>query len=122
MAVCLYFCSANSTQQTQQTTSTTTTPQAQTPTTTQHTGYAGVTQDYSQGYYDTSYWQNYSAWQGYYDQTADPNAMAAYTDPSMQDPTQAAAAAAAAAQESAPVEDELELIGMLMHLCVNFPP
>jgi len=101
---------ANSTQQTQQTASPTTTPQAQTPTTAQHTGYAGVTQDYSQGYYDTSYWQNYSAWQGYYDQTSDPNAMAGYTDQSMQDPTQAAATAAAVQEPQAPVEDELELI------------
>lgn len=100
---------ATTTPQTQPTATTPTTPQATTQTTTAHTGYTGVSQDYSQGYYDPSYWQNYSAWQGYYDQTGatDPNAMAAYTDPSMQDPSQAVAVAQEA---QAPIEDDLELI------------
>lgn len=109
-ALSLQIFSANSSQQTQQSTTATTTPQAQTTTTAQHAGYTGVSQDYSQGYYDPSYWQNYSAWQGYYDQTgADPNAMAAYADPSMQDPS---AMAGTALEPQTPVEDELELIGM----------
>uniref|UniRef100_U5EYT5 tRNA selenocysteine-associated protein 1 n=1 Tax=Corethrella appendiculata TaxID=1370023 RepID=U5EYT5_9DIPT len=50
----------------------------------------GATTDYSQYYDPATYWQNYSAWQGYYDQTAaaqtaDPSTyysqMAGATDP-----------------------------------------
>lgn len=101
---------ANSTAQSPTAATATTPATPATPTTPQHTSYTGVTQDYSQSYYDPStYWQNYSAWQGYYDQTAstDPNAMAAY-DQTAQDPSQVVAAVAQEAQ--ATVEDELELI------------
>ncbi|XP_067003883.1 tRNA selenocysteine 1-associated protein 1 isoform X2 [Anabrus simplex] len=72
-------------------------------------GYSS-SQDYSQ-YYDPSYWQNYSAWQGYYDTSSDPTASSAHMQ-ATQDYLQSLSAysAAQAVDESINPEDEMELV------------
>ena len=68
-------------------------------------------QDYSQ-YYDPSYWQNYSAWQGYYDASTDPSAatsvhMTQAAGEYMQSPH----TIQQTVDETASPEDDLELVG-----------
>jgi hypothetical protein len=82
-----------------------------TATTTVNTSGYSSSQDYSQ-YYDPSYWQNYSAWQGYYDASTDPSAatsvhMTQMTGDYMQSPH----TMQQVVDEPASPEDDLELVG-----------
>jgi hypothetical protein len=81
-------------------------------TTTINTSGYTSSQDYSQ-YYDPSYWQNYSAWQGYYDASTDPTAAASvHMTQAAADYTQGSHTIQQAVDETASAEDDLELVGM----------
>lgn len=82
-------------------------------TTTINTSGYTSSQDYTQ-YYDPSYWQNYSAWQGYYDASTDPTVAASVhmTQAAAADYTQGSHVIQQAVDETVSAEDDLELVGM----------